>query len=86
MNIVPPGSGYQCWLDADGIHIWQRHRCGDFVRTSKLPHGQKGWHAEGGLTVPSINCHGCGQHLNQIRIGEPPESWSGDAEFVEVTP
>lgn len=61
----------RCWLDEDGEHIWQSHRCmpigaigtifDDFpLSISMLPNV---WRAvAGGHVEPSISCDICGLH------------------------
>lgn len=66
------------WLDADGRHIWWRHRCADGVdRTNMLPwpHWKKN-DAEG-TVMPSIVCMipGCNFHSNPL-VREPPSDWA----------
>ena len=49
-----------CWLDSDGVHVWQRHDCDKGESKSMLPHPK--WRADGKKVWPSIMCGECGPH------------------------
>jgi hypothetical protein len=63
-GVFRPGSflSLRCWLDEDGIHVWQAHDCNEGHRSvGMLPHPT--WQAiDGGRVEPSIDCDGCGLH------------------------
>lgn len=60
-----PGSflSLRCWLDGDGLHVWQAHDCTDGRSVGMLPYPT--WQAvEGNRVAPSIDCAGCGLHTH----------------------
>ena len=62
------------WLDADGRHIWWRHKCVDGEHTDMLPWPH--WRSESGSVTPSIVCtvKDCGSHTIPL-VRQAPTDW-----------
>ncbi len=50
----------RCWIDPDGLHVWQAHDCVDGRCVAMLPWPT--WQRLGIAVAPSISCETCGLH------------------------
>lgn len=68
------------WLDADGEHVWLRHKCVNGIDYSMLPYPT--WRAVSGKVQPSIHCKACGLHYF-AEIEEAPNMKSGKMKITD---
>lgn len=69
-----PGSflSLRCWMDPDGLHVWQAHDCAGGERSVGMLPWPVWQRIDANRVEPSISCDGCGLHT----FGEINAAWA----------